>query len=203
MRAAATRRQFAPNAMITGQGEDSKQFYVVLHGQIRVMAGSAHGREVVLAVCGPGEILGELSAIDGRPRSATLQAVDTVDVLLIPDARLPSLCDAYPRIAWSLLQVVVRRLRDTDQQRAEYSGGTSTQRVVALLLDLAERWGQQVADGVRIDTPATQQKLAETASTSRESMARVLRSLRAKGLITTGRRWIVIHRLADLRAMGR
>lgn len=203
VRAAATRRQFTTGAVITGQGEDAKQVYVVLHGHIRVMAGSAAGRGVVLAVCGPGEILGELSAIDGRPRSATLEALDAVDVLLIPAARLPGLCDLHPRIAWSLLLVVARRLRDTDRERAEYGGGTSTQRIVALLLDLAERWGQPCEDGILIDTPATQQELAETASTSRESMARVLRQLRKRGLVTTSRRRIVIHDIDGLRALGR
>jgi CRP/FNR family transcriptional regulator, cyclic AMP receptor protein len=201
--AAATRSGFPAGAVICGQGEESKQVYVVLSGQVKVIAGSAAGHGVVLAVCGPGEIIGELSAIDGRPRSATMTAVDAVEVLLIPAVRLPALCDAHPRIAWSLLQVIARRLRDTDQQRAEYGGGTTTQRLVTLLLDLASQWGRQTPAGVHIVTPATQRELAETASASRESMARVLRELREAGVVTTGRGWITIHRIDELRRLAR
>ncbi|GAA3434736.1 Crp/Fnr family transcriptional regulator [Kutzneria kofuensis] len=135
----------------------------------------------MLAVCGPGEVLGELSAIDGRPRSATMTAIDAVDVLSLPAVRLQGLCDAHPRIAWSLLEVIAQRLRETDQQRAEYGGGSTMQRVVTLLLDLANRLGKAGVDGVHIASPFTQQELAETASTSRESMARVLRELRERG----------------------
>jgi CRP/FNR family cyclic AMP-dependent transcriptional regulator len=77
------------------------------------------------------------------------------------------------------------------------------QRVVTLLLDLATRLGKPGADGVHIASPFTQQELAETASTSRESMARVLRELREEGTITTGRGQFVIHRIERLRDLVR
>jgi CRP/FNR family cyclic AMP-dependent transcriptional regulator len=201
--AAATRSRFAAGAVIVGQGEQTKQVYVVLGGHIKVIAGAAAGHGVMLAVCGPGEVLGELSAIDGRPRSATMTAIDAVDVLLLPASRLQGLCDLHPRIAWSLLEVIAQRLRETDQQRAEYGGGSTMQRVVTLLLDLANRLGRLTPEGVHIASPFTQQELAETASTSRESMARMLRELREEGVITTGRGYFVIHRMERLRELVR
>jgi CRP-like cAMP-binding protein len=201
--AASARRGFAAGEVIVGQGEETKQVYVVLGGHVKVIAGATAGHGVMLAVCGPGEVIGELSAIDGRPRSATMTAIDAVDVLLLPAVRLQGLCDAHPRIAWSLLEVIAQRLRETDQQRAEYGGGSTMQRVVTLLLDLAARLGRTRADGVHIASPFTQQELAETASTSRESMARVLRELREDGIISTGRGHFVIHRIEALRALVR
>jgi CRP-like cAMP-binding protein len=197
-----TRRPFPPGAVILSQGDAERHLLVVLSGQVRVVTGSAHGREVLLAVCGPGQVLGELSAIDGAPRSATVQAVDAVEGLVVAGSRLPGVCTEFPHIAWVLLQVVAQRLRDADRQRAEFGGGTMVQRVVALLLELAAKHGQRTDSGILIAVPATQEQLAEMVAASRESVARVLRGLRQRGLVETKRSRITIQRIQELRRLA-
>jgi CRP/FNR family transcriptional regulator, cyclic AMP receptor protein len=164
---------------------------------------AADGREIVAGVRGPGDVLGELAAVDAQPRSATLSALATVETLTIPGPRFAGLCQSEPRIAWVLLGVVVDRLRESNRQWAEFGGGLAAQRIVALLLELAVSQGKQTADGVEITLWGSQQELAATAATSRESMARVLRTLRKQGLISTRRGKITIHDVAELRRLAR
>ncbi|KAA2258140.1 Crp/Fnr family transcriptional regulator [Solihabitans fulvus] len=198
----ATRHVFRPRAVIFHQSEKSEHVVVLLRGHVRVDISSRRPSEVMVAVRGPGDVLGELAAVDGRSRSATLRAVDQVEALIVSAARFSALCRSQPRIAWVLLEVVVGRLRETDRQRVDFGGGTAAQRVHALLLELAVRHGVVTSSGIDIVTRASQQELAAMAATSRESMARVLRDLRERGLVSTRRHHIVIHQLTELRRLA-
>ncbi|WP_158882263.1 Crp/Fnr family transcriptional regulator [Amycolatopsis anabasis] len=199
----ATRRTFAPGDFLCHQGDQTRNVHVVRSGHVRVLATGPDAREVVIAVRTPGDVIGELAALDNSPRSATLQALTPVDVLTVPGARFARLCQAEPRLSWVLLAVIANRLRDADRQWLEFGGGSVLRRVAALLLELAVRHGKPTGVGVEIATPATQDELAATVATSRESLARVLRELRARGLITTGRRRVTIHRMAELERLAR
>lgn len=199
----STRRAYDPGAFLCRQGDHSRHVLVVRSGAVRVLATTSDGREVVIAVRTTGDILGELAALDSGPRSATLQALDRVEVLALSGARFASLCQTEPRLAWALLGVVAGRLRDTGRQWAEFGGGSALRRVAALLLELAVLHGKTTGDDVEIVPPATQEELASTAAMSRESYVRVLRDLRERGLISTGRRQVVIHRIGDLRRLAR
>ncbi|MBP2472622.1 CRP-like cAMP-binding protein [Crossiella equi] len=202
LRTAGVRRAYPPGAVIWSQGEPSQHVFVVLDGRVRVSTGSVDGRHAVLAICGPGEIIGELSAVDGRTRSANVTAVDRVEMLVVPASRLEHLCDTHPRIAWAMLRTLAHRLRTSDRTRGEYGGGTVAHRTIALLVDHAERYGRDVAAGVEISVSVSQQQLADTMGVSRESLARVLRDLRARGLVDTGRQRITVLDLDGLRRLG-
>ncbi|MBB5955704.1 CRP-like cAMP-binding protein [Saccharothrix tamanrassetensis] len=194
--ATGTEREYASGAVICNEGEVTRHVLVVRRGLLRVTATTAAGGEKVLAVRGSGDIVGERSAIDGRPRSATVRALGAVRALVISASGFASLCQRYPRIAWAVLTVVVARQRDTDRQRVQISG-TATQRVAAVLIDVALERG--IADQGAV--ALSQEELAGIAGTSRESLVRVLRSLREEGIISTGRRKIDIlevDRLYDL-----
>lgn len=199
----STRRAYDPGAFLCRQGDHSRHVLVVRSGTVRVLAATSDGREVMIAVRTTGDILGELAALDAGPRSATLQAVDRVEVLALSGARFASLCQTEPRLAWALLGVVAGRLRDTGRQWAEFGGGSALRRVAALLLEMAVLHGTTTSEGVEILPPATQEQLASTAAMSRESYVRVLRDLRERGLISTGRRQVVIHRIGDLQRLAR
>jgi CRP/FNR family cyclic AMP-dependent transcriptional regulator len=199
----STRRAYDPGAFLCRQGDHSRHVLVVRTGAVRVLATTSDGREVVIAVRTTGDIVGELAALDDGPRSATLQALDHVEVLALSGARFASLCQTEPRLAWALLGVVAGRLRETGRQWAEFGGGSAMRRVAALLLEMAVLHGRTTRAGVEIVPPATQEELASTAAMSRESYVRVLRDLRERGLISTGRRQVVIHRINDLRHLAR
>ncbi|SEQ80199.1 cAMP-binding domain of CRP or a regulatory subunit of cAMP-dependent protein kinases [Lentzea xinjiangensis] len=196
LQAAATRVAFGPGSVICHQGDESRNVLVVSRGRVRVSRFSPSGEEAVLAVRGPGEIIGELAAIDGRCRSATLTAVDRVEGVMIAAGSLKRLCTAHPGIAWAMLRVVVARQRDASQQQ-DLRTGPSLHRVGAVLLDLAHRGANDMITTV----PLSQRELAGIAGISRETLARALKTLRDAEIIATSRTSIEILREDELRSL--
>jgi CRP-like cAMP-binding protein len=199
---AGARRPFPTGSVLCHQGDRTHHVLVLLTGHVRVTRVAMDGREVVAGVRGPGDVLGELAAVDARPRSATVTALDEVSALTIAGDRFAELCQTEPRIAWVLLNIVADRLRESGRQWAEFGGGHTAQRVAALLLELAVRQGTPTGDTVEITLWTGQQELAAAASTSRESVARALRELRNQGVISTRRGHVTILDLPSLRRLA-
>jgi CRP-like cAMP-binding protein len=203
VRRAGVRTRHEAGSILCHQGDETHHVLIVLSGHVRVSRLTPDGREFLAGVRGPGEVLGELAALDARPRSATLSALVDVETLNVPGVRFAKLCQTEPGIAWVLLGVMVERLRETGRLWAEFGGGHSGQRIAARLLELAVRHGKQTRDGVEVALRGGQQELASAAGTSRESVARALRSLRGRGLVSTRRGHVVVHDLAELRRLAR
>lgn len=196
LRDAATSVEFTPGTVICHQGDQSRNVLVVSRGRVRVSRVAVTGEETVLAVRGPGEIIGELSAVDGRRRSATLTAVDLVSGLVVSAVQLESLCRMRPGIAWAMLRVAAGRQRATADQQ-DLRTGPSLYRVGAMLLDLAHRG----TDDLIATVPLSQRELAGIVGISRETLARALKVLRDAGIILTRRNGIEILREEELRVL--
>ncbi|MFD9700814.1 Crp/Fnr family transcriptional regulator [Lentzea sp. NPDC059081] len=196
LEAAATRVLFQPGSVICHQGDNSRNVLLVSRGRVKVSRLTHNGEETVLAVRGPGEIIGELSAIDGRRRSATLTAVDPVSGIVIRYTTLKRLCGKHPGIAWAMLQVVVSRQRATGDQQ-DLRTGPALCRVGAVLLYVAHRG----PDDLIATVPLSQRELAGIAGISRETIARALKTLRERGIISTSRTSIKILREDELRKL--
>src|SRR2546423_541661 len=111
------RRRYRRGATVFHEGGGSDEIVVVLSGRVKVSTVTADGKEVVLAFRGPGDLLGELSAIDGEPRSATVGALEPVEAAVVPARELRAFLSAHPRVAILLLEMLARRLRDADRKR--------------------------------------------------------------------------------------
>jgi CRP/FNR family transcriptional regulator, cyclic AMP receptor protein len=172
---------------------------VLLSGRAKVSTTTEEGKEVILAFRGPGDLLGELSAIDGEPRSASVEAIEPVEALAVASADFRAFLTEHPSIALMLLETVTRRLRDADRKRVEYGAHDATGRVAARLVELAEQYGEQGPDGIRIGLPLTQEELAGWTGASREAVSKALQTLRSAGWVATERRRITIHDLEALR----
>ena len=198
----ATRRSYRRGLTVCREGEVASVVLVLLSGHVRIVHGTPDGREVVVGVRGAGDIIGELAAIDELPRSATVEALDDIEVLEIPGDRFVSLCRTRSRISWAVLLVLSSRLRSVARQWLDVGGGAAARRVAAQLMQLAIQHGVPLGNDIRIAVPATQAELAMTAAMSRESWARATRDLRRQGVISTGRRQVTIHRMAELRRLA-
>lgn len=202
LRQAGTVLRFEPGQVLFRQGDSLRHVLVLLAGRVEVAADAHDGYEAVLAVRGPGDLVGEFAAVDGRPRSATLWALDRVQAIAVPAERFSMLCQSHPRLTWTVLRVLVGRLRELSKRRVEQGGSNVAQRLVALLVELAAQHGVPDEQGLTIAVPLTQQKMAGMISASRESVVRVLRDLRGQGLITTRRRHITVLRPDALRRLA-
>jgi CRP/FNR family transcriptional regulator, cyclic AMP receptor protein len=153
----------------------------------------------VLGFRGAGELVGELAALDGHPRSGTVTALEQVDAFAIPDDVFRAFLEAHPRVAMLMLEMLASRLRDADRKRMEFSAADTVGRVCARLVELAERFGTADGDALVIDLPITQEELAGWCGSSREATARGLQTLRELGWIETRRRQLVVRDLESVR----
>ena len=199
----ATRLSLPAGEQFLAQGDDSDHLVVLLRGWVKVVAQSHAGYRALLALRGPGELLGEQAGLERRRRSASLLTATTVDLLQLPAARFRTLARAGGGVASALEQTLSGRLREADVQRTGITEPVPV-RLAALLLDLAERCGHPDPDGtgVRIALPLSQDDLAGLVLSSRRTVSRVLEQWRGRGWIVTGRQSLLIRSVDQLKGQA-
>jgi CRP-like cAMP-binding protein len=184
------------------EGDISNKVVLLLAGRAKVSTLSEDGRETVLGFRGSGDVLGELSAIDGEPHLATVTIVEPGEALVLTQAAFRTALRSDPDLAMTLFRSVVGRLRDADHKRAEFVALDVAGRIAQRLVELASAYGMPVADGIRIEFVMSQRELAGWVGASREAANKALAQLERAGLIATVGRHIVVHDLEELRARG-
>jgi len=164
----------------------------VVSGRLKVSTTATSGKEVLLAVREAGDLVGELSALDRRPRSATVTVLEPAEVVVIPAELFVEHLAQTPAAALGVLRTLIGRLRDSDHKRAEFGAHDATVRVSRRLLEMADRFGPR---GLRL----TQEELAGWVGASREAVARSLRQLRSAGVVRTGRQVVDVIDVIGLR----
>jgi CRP/FNR family transcriptional regulator, cyclic AMP receptor protein len=191
-------RTFAPGEVVFREGDDSDTSYVVQSGHARALRGHADGRQITLATFGPGDIFGELAMFDNERRSATVEAIDRLEVagILGPDMR--RLMREHPDIAVQLSIALGRRLRAANERLARQSFQTVQSRVAVVLEQLVEQARAEGAPDRDVLVHTTQADLAKLAGSSRESASRFLAVLERAGIISQGRGRLTVHNPAAL-----
>lgn len=183
------------------EGDAPYDLVIVESGEVKLVTTAPNGQETLLDVLGAGEVLGELSAIDGSPRSATAVALTRIELTSIPVDRFLTYLREHPSSTVALLAVVVRRLRLSNRRASEYATSDALGRVCARLDELADRFGSAVSGaGVRIDLPINQTELAQWCGLSREAVVKALRKLRDLGWVSTTDGAITVEDRAAVRA---
>jgi CRP-like cAMP-binding protein len=201
LREGGRERRWDRGTTVMSEGDTSDWALVLTSGRVKVSSHTASGTEVVLAIRGPGALLGDMSVISGEPRSGTVTALEPVEGYVVRD--FAGFLHDHGRVAVLLLQMVVGRLRDSDRKRIEFGAFDTTGRVATRLVELAERFGEPTNGGVKVALPLSQDELAGWTGASREAVSKALRSLRDRGLIETGRRRVIIYDLEGLRKRAR
>jgi CRP/FNR family cyclic AMP-dependent transcriptional regulator len=198
LEALGTVRRYPRGEVLFHEGDDAGAVLVLLHGCVKA-AQVSDGREVILAFLGPGELLGELSAVDGFPRSGTVRAIDDVEALVIPGSAFRAFLERRPGIAFTLLRSVVARLRESDRQLVDYAVNDVVVRVAGRLVELCDRFGAEHDGHVDTGLAITQDELASWAGASREAVAKAMGIRRTLGWVQTERRRVVVLDLPALR----
>jgi CRP/FNR family transcriptional regulator, cyclic AMP receptor protein len=192
IRSAGTVRTYPRGTAIFHEQQVPDSVVVLLSGHVKLTRATEAGRDALLAIRGPGDLLGELSAIDGDPRSATAIALEPTEALVVPASSFVGVMERHPSVSLLLVRMLGRRLRDADRKRVEFAAQDSVGRVASRLAELCERFGEPADPGIHIDLPLSQEELAGWAACSREAMSKALGSLRQLGLVETGRRRITV-----------
>jgi CRP-like cAMP-binding protein len=197
--ACVSKKHFGRGETLFGEGDQCHGLFVVATGRIRIFKLSPSGREQVLAVEGPGSSFAELPVFDGGVYPASASALEDAEVLFISRKDFQNYCREHPEVALKVLAVVGSRLRRLVGIIEDLSFTTVRQRLISLLLRLAQRGGTSTKQGVRVELTTTHQDLAAELGTVRELVSRNLSRLQAEGLLEVDGRTIIVKDLSGLK----
>ena len=195
-------RDYPPGATICLEGDPATHVYVLLAGWVKILSTTRDGHEIVLALRGDGDIVGETGGETTGRRNATIQAIGKVRALTVPYEKFSSFLDASQGADRAYRRVVTRKFNDADTLLRRRAVTTGAQRLAALLLDLAGRHGREVNGATYVVMPLSQEELASLAGTSRATITRAYGNWRKRGLIHTGQRRITILDLPGLQRIA-
>jgi CRP/FNR family cyclic AMP-dependent transcriptional regulator len=179
-------RTYPRHSFMLRAGEKADALYVILAGRAKVVIDDGEGREVTLTVIGPNEFFGEMSLIDDKPRSASVEAIEPCEVLYVAKAAFMTCLKDNFEVAMLILRSVVGRLREADQKIASLALMDVHGRVARLIIELAH----EVDGKWVVDTGS--EEMARMVGASREMVSRVLKEMRENGLIRRDKRKIVV-----------
>jgi CRP/FNR family cyclic AMP-dependent transcriptional regulator len=192
----AALRHISRHTVVLHAGDRTDNIYFVLSGALKVQISDEEGREVILCILGPGELFGEMGVLDDHPRSATVLAVESSDLVVIGKADFKQCMVDNPDVALFIMRSLTKRLRLADRHIESLALLDVYGRVARLLLEAAE-----TVDGRLIVTQKiTKQDIAKMIGASREMVSRVMRDLHAQGLVKEENGQLV---LVDLGAFKR
>lgn len=197
----ATERRVRRGQMIVQKGDEGSSMMAVLRGRVRISAVSADGKEVTLNVIDAGDIFGELSLLDGKPRSADAVAIEDTLLLVLERRHLLPFLKSKPDLMLRLLAVMCERLRRTSVALEEIALFELPVRLARVLAQLADDYGRPAATGTRIDFKLSQRDLSTLVASSRESVNKQLRAWQKDGLLDLDAGYIVLRQPTVLKEM--
>ncbi|MEU5880617.1 Crp/Fnr family transcriptional regulator [Spirillospora sp. NPDC047279] len=188
-------------AFLMREHNRSPQVYVLRSGAVEVWVDHA-GERVILDVLGPGDLVGEIEAVDGGTREASVEALTPVQALVLPADRFRTVLNGDPDWVWAVAGVLAERLRDANTLRVAHFPDDAARRLGTRLLRLAARFGEPAGDGLAVRVPVSQQDLGRWAGMGRRKVAQILAGERVRDRVVVARNMITVrsvdalHRLA-------
>ena len=195
-------RTLPANTSLMHEGDPTSHVLVLLSGWVRVRTNSSDGQVVLLALRGPGDVIGDLAALMGWPRSGTVHTLQATEYAQFTHEGFLECLHDRPAVAIALFRQLAGRLRDAEAARVNSATMDVAQRVAALLVRLADTHGSESSEGVVIGMPLTQQDIADSIGGSRRAVARALKTFRDRGMLLTRRRRFVVSALEVLRRLA-
>lgn len=176
------RRTFRRGTMIFHKDQAGDALYIIESGRVRIFLPAENGTELTVEVSGAGDVFGELALLDGRPRSASAEALEDTTALVLGREEFRSHLAASPQLAVALIELLSMRLRHATEYAESLAHLDVHARLARTLLEMAERYGVQ-RNGVEIAFDLTQADLATMVGATRERVNRALAAFRSQGLV--------------------
>lgn len=199
----ATRVRYERGRTIFRQGDDGDTLYVIAEGLVKVWVSSGEGEEMVLATLRAPDAFGELTAVDGRPRSASATTLEHTTLVALDRATLLDAVHRHPGVADGMMRALGGLARRITEQTSDLVFLDLTGRLAKTLATLADRDGRIDGDTVVLALPMTQTELAEMVGGSRQSVNHILKTFESRGFLEVrGGREVVISDIEALRRRG-
>jgi CRP-like cAMP-binding protein len=188
----ALMRTFKRRALVYAPTEPGQSVLVLARGRIKIKDVTPDGKETILAFIEEGEVFGELALLDGQPRSEYAEAVEESRVLMVPCEDVLWLMEQRPGLALAVTKLVGLRRRRIENRLRNVLFVPGRERLVRLLLELAEEHGRRAGDRCEIGLPLSHQELAGLIGLTRETVTVLLGRLQQEGLIEVSRRRLIL-----------
>jgi CRP/FNR family transcriptional regulator/CRP/FNR family cyclic AMP-dependent transcriptional regulator len=190
---AMVHKRFSANETVVYEDDDQSQtFFIIISGKLHVTVLTPEGKQTILATLQRGDFFGEMSILDGEPRSASVIAAQECELFMLYRKQLLEILEQYPKITLQMLITMSRRLRKSNRHINTLSMMSVYGRIADVILQLAREHGERMGDIIIIQNPPTHKVMAEMAGTSRETVSRILSQLRKKHFISTDKKRLVI-----------
>jgi CRP/FNR family cyclic AMP-dependent transcriptional regulator len=177
-------RRYRKGATVFLFGELGRDLYIIESGSVRIYVATADGKELTLAILGPGEFFGELALLDGEPRSSDAIIMEDSQLQLLERDEFVHFMDDHPSVAHRVIEVLSRRLRNNNELVQDAAFFDVAARLARVILRLAESVGQPDGnEGITISKRLTQHDLAGMIGASRESVNKWLAFFARQGLV--------------------
>ncbi len=174
------------------EGEPAETFFVVRSGMVRLLQTTADGKQVIMNLCGPGDGMSIVSALDNAVNPASAEAVKNASAYMWDKTTIKQLMNTYPIIAINGMEMLASRFHRVQDRYRELATERVEQRVARALLRLAEKDGVETSTGTRIDMLLTRQDIAQMTGTTLFTVSRILSKWEQTGLVHTGRQSVEI-----------
>ena len=175
--------------------------YRIQTGLVKVLVTSRLGEERIISLLGPGAIVGELSVIDGQPRSASVVAIADCSLSFFSRAKFETCIDSHPELTTYLVRTLARRLREADDALAATTFLSVKQRLARALLSIAEYVGEKSGSGgIQLRLKISQGDLAAMAGVARENVSRTMSEWRRRNIVARSTHF---HCINDPKALAR
>ncbi len=199
----AVRKRWRARATVVRLSDPGGQLFVIVQGHLKAVSGDAEGHDTALAIMGPGEVFGEISLLDGRPRSATVVTLEECELLMLDREPFLRFLQKSPKTAIELLRVLTGRVRSLTARSEDLAFLRVGNRLAKRLADLAERHGQKGANAdLRIPFKLSQQEIGDLVGATRESANKQIKAWEQAGLLSQEGGRLVIHDVGGLRALA-
>jgi CRP-like cAMP-binding protein len=191
-------RDVAAEQVIYAEEDPAKYLYLVAMGKVKLVRHTSSGRDVLLDILRGGEYFGSLAIVSGQAYTETAIAQTDCCILQISADNFSTILNQYPDVTMRVLKAVGQRLEESQEIIKQLSVFSVEQRIAATLLRIAKKLGERKQIGMLIQIPLSRQDLAAMTGTTVETVSRVMSRFTAEGLISTGRKWVVLTDLARL-----
>ena len=177
------KKNYQKGTIILFEHDEGNAFFFIVKGEVKISRESDDGREVILSLLQDADVFGEMSLLDGMPRSANVTAMEDTELYMIKREDFLELLNNHPDVSIALLEEITHRLREAGLRIKSLSLNDAEGKVAMVLLQIAEEKGKIKNGIVEIEKLPFQHDLANMAGTSRETISRTLHSFAKKGLV--------------------
>ena len=198
----ARQKALARKEELFHKGDEGSQIYIIAKGKLKALTTSVDGDDVVFSIMGPGEVLGEVALLGGTPRTATITAIESSDLLVIDRRDFMSFLKSHPDISVKLLYVIAQRLKRVSELVEDTLFLNLPLRFAKKLSALARVYGDRIDDGVRVDLKLSQEEWGDLVGATRESINKQVRQWTEAGFVRVEKGYIVILEPKELEKLA-